>query len=72
MQPNTTLVSIPITTASLPSLITSRASNGLRTIRYQPSPGPPACASTYRSNCLIRRAWSRIESMSSQLLRLSG
>jgi hypothetical protein len=46
MQPNGRLVSIPITTASLPALITRRACHGLVAIRYQPSPGPPACAST--------------------------
>ena len=46
VQPNGTEVSMPMTTASLPALITLRASSGLRTIRYQPLPGPPYCAST--------------------------
>ena len=38
--------SIPMITASLPCLITCLASLGLRTIRNQPLPGPPLCAST--------------------------
>ena len=33
VQPNGTLVSMPITTASFPALITRRASNGFVTIR---------------------------------------
>ena len=45
MQPNGTLVSMPMITASLPSLMTFRASKGLVTMRYQPLPGPPYCAS---------------------------
>mgnify|MGYP006136899375 CR=1 FL=1 len=43
VQPNGTEVSIPITTASLPWLITRRASKGSVTMRYQPRPGPPCC-----------------------------
>ncbi len=45
VQPNSTLVSMPMTTASLPWLITRRAWNGSVTMRYQPLPGPPYCAS---------------------------
>ena len=45
MQPNGTLVSMPMITASLPWLITLRACHGLVTMRYQPLPGPPYCAS---------------------------
>ena len=45
VHPNTTLVSMPITTAIFPALMTSRASNGSVTTRYQPRPGPPYCAS---------------------------
>ena len=45
VQPNSTLVSMPMTTASLPWLMTCRAWNGLVTMRYQPLPGPPYCAS---------------------------
>ena len=36
---------MPMTTASLPSLITRRAWKGSVTIRYQPLPGPPFWAS---------------------------
>ena len=36
---------MPSTTASLPLVITLRASNGFSTIRNQPLPGPPDCAS---------------------------
>ncbi len=46
VQPNGTEVSMPITTASLPALITWRAWSGVVTMRYQPLPGPPLCAST--------------------------
>ena len=45
LHPSGTDVSMPITTASLPWLMTFRASNGLVTMRYQPRPGPPYCAS---------------------------
>jgi len=38
-------VSIPMTTASLPWLITRRAWKGFLTIRNQPLPGPPSWAS---------------------------
>ena len=72
MQPNGTEVSMPITTASLPWLITLRACSGVVTMRYQPLPGPPFCASTYRSRARMSLACRRIESMSSQELRLSG
>ena len=44
-QPNSRDASMPSTTASLPSLITWRASNGSVTIRNQPLPGPPLWAS---------------------------
>ena len=46
VQPNGTEVSMPITTASLPALMTLRAWSGVVTMRYQPWPGPPFCAST--------------------------
>ncbi len=46
VQSNGTEVSIPITTASLPALMTVRAWPGVVTIRYQPLPGPPCWAST--------------------------
>ena len=65
-QPNGTLVSMPITTASRPELMTRRAWKGSVTMRYHPLPGPPYCASTYASNSRIRCACSRIERMSSQ------
>lgn len=71
-QPKISEVSIPRTTAILPSLITRRASKGSRTIRNQPWPGPPDFASMNSSSSWIRRYWSRMLSMSSQLLCLSG
>ncbi len=46
LQPNGLDVSIPITTASLPSSIARRAWHGLVTIRSQPRPRPPLWAST--------------------------
>ena len=46
VHPNGTEVSMPITTASLPALMTRRAEVGVVTMRYQPLPGPPYCAST--------------------------
>ena len=45
MHPKTTLVSMPMTTAIFPALMTFRASKGSVTMRYQPRPGPPYCAS---------------------------
>ena len=72
VQPNGTLVSMPRTTASLPWLITRRASNGSSTSRRKPFPGPPACASMYLSNWRIRLACSRTDVMSSQEFFLSG
>ena len=45
VHPNGTEVSMPITTASLPALMTLRAWSGEVTMRYQPCPGPPLCAS---------------------------
>src|SRR3954470_11571201 len=44
-QSSTSDSSTPSTTASLPSLITRRASAGLLTIRKKPLPGPPNWAS---------------------------
>ena len=44
-QSNSLETSIPSTTASLPWLATRRAWDGVVTIRNQPLPGPPFCAS---------------------------
>ncbi len=45
VQPKGIEVSMPMITASLPWLMTRRASHGLVTMRYHPLPGPPYCAS---------------------------
>jgi hypothetical protein len=45
-QSNSSEISMPRTTASRPALMVSRACTGLVTMRNQPSPGPPAWAST--------------------------
>ena len=60
-QPNGSEVSMPSTTASLPSSITSRACSASVTIRYHPRPSPPYCASmnawvSYASLACLRTA----------------
>ena len=45
VQPNGTLVSMPITTAILPALMTWRACHGLGDDPVEARPGPPNCAS---------------------------
>jgi hypothetical protein len=71
-QPNGWDTSTPSTTASLPCSITARACAGSVTIRNQPCPGPPCCASMKSCSSWIRCDCRRIDAMSSHGLVLIG
>ncbi len=72
LQPKGSDVSTPRTTASLPCLITSRACALSVTIRNQPLPVPPYCASMKSWSWYVSFAWRRIDVISSQLRSLNG
>ena len=64
LQPKSVSTSIPSTTASLPAAVTWRACAGVVTMRYQPCPGPPYCASTNASRSWAARSCRSTAGMS--------